>query len=108
MSNPPNTKNFRAWINLMPGSPSKLIVVGEVETSASNKKPVLTRAIPQGTVSQVLILDLHIASQGGIGTQAFQFWPVRHEEDANKGQFTQVSIRWDGEPLMNLKVSEAH
>ncbi|MEJ8561136.1 hypothetical protein QTO30_07795 [Yoonia sp. GPGPB17] len=105
MSQPPKTRSFAAWINLMPGSQPTLIVAGEVETSASNNKPVLKRSsgdAPAGTLQ----LDLTIRNTGGIGTQAFQFWPVRYDQAASRGAFSDVVILWDGEEIMTLPVSE--
>ncbi|GAA6177665.1 hypothetical protein [Sulfitobacter pacificus] len=107
MSHPPRTRNFKAWANLMPGAPSRLIVVGEVETPASNHKPHLSPSSvsnPQGR----LLLDLSINDTGGIGTQAFQFWPARYESPAGQGEYNEVVILWQGSPLMKLPVSEAH
>ncbi len=39
MIQPPRTRNFAAWANRMPGAPSRVIAVGEVETPACNQKP---------------------------------------------------------------------
>lgn len=107
MSQPPNTREFSAWINLMPGAPSKIIVVGEVETSASNKQPSLSVSDRNSPGSSTLHLDLSIHSTGGIGTQAFQYWPARYERPAPQGEFTCVVICWDdGEELIRVPVSE--
>lgn len=107
MSQPPRIRNFNSWINLMPGTPTQLFVTGKVETPASNKQPrlvVSANTPPNG----VLHLDLSIQDTGGVGTQAFQFWPVRHEQPASQGQYTEASIFWDGEELTRLNVSEVH
>ncbi len=108
MSSSPKTQKFSAWINLMPGTDSKIIVVGEVETSASNNLPVLTRTDPQGIIPEHLLLDLSIIEAGEDGTQDIRFRPVRYEEPASQGQFTTVSIQWMGEVILTLDVTEAH
>ncbi len=107
MSSPPQTKSFAAWINLMPGTSSKLFVTGEVETSASNKVPVLT---PSDTPisAKNLALDLGIRATGGIGTQAFGFRPVRYESPSSQDEFHTVTIHWAGEEILTLNVDEAH
>ena len=106
MSKPPRTRKLAAWINLMPGAPSELIVVGEVETSAGNKKPGLSVSAgspPAGA----LHLDLSIHDTGGFGTLAFQFWPVRHEQPAVEDQYKHVVIFWNDAELVRLPVTEA-
>lgn len=107
MSQPPNTRSFRAWINLMPGSPSILVVTGEVETSASNNKPVLTQSNQSGSAG-TLVLDLTIQNIGGMGTQAFQFWPVRFDRPAAQGEFSRVVILWDAQAIMTIPVADTH
>lgn len=107
MSNPPNTKDFAAWINLMPGSPSRLYVVGKVETNAQNLVPRLTRTVPQGTNPTILFVDLTIVPDG-IGPQVVSYQDVRYEETATQGQYSEVAILWEGEPMLCLQVSEAH
>ena len=105
MSQPPRTRDFAAWINLMPGSQPTLFVKGEVETSASNNQPMLMQSsgvVPAGT----LRLELTIQNTGGIGTQAFQFWPTRYDQAASRGAYSRVVILWDGEEIMTLPVSE--
>ena len=108
MSNPPRTKDFSASINLLPGTTTNIIIVGEVETGASTKLPVLKRADPQGIVGAHLLLDLSVQDNGGTGTQAFQFRSVCHEEEASQGQYSKVEIRWMNEILLSLEVTETH
>lgn len=102
----PNIREFNAWINLQPPGPSKLLVVGEVETNSGTMLPSLTRAAPQGINPQQLILDLTIADTGGIGTQDVNFRRARYEEEASAGQFTSVAIRWNGDIISILNISE--
>lgn len=107
MSQPPRTRNFSSWINLMPGSPPTLHVVGEVETPSSNQVPALTVS-DDSPSSGTLHLDLSIHNTGGIGTPAFQFRNVRFEQPSSAGQYTSVVIFWNGEELMHLPVTSAH
>ncbi|MFA3919097.1 hypothetical protein [Ruegeria hyattellae] len=107
MTNPPNTKDFAAWINLMPGSDPKLIVVGKVETSADNMHPKLTRTVPQGANPTIFLLDLTI-EQVGVGSEVIGYRETRHEEHASKGQYFHVAIMWEGTQILQLNVSEAH
>jgi hypothetical protein len=103
MSNPPNIRNFSAWLNRQPPGPSKTIVIGEVETPSSIEVPILAAKLPSSALDGVLKLDLSIQNTGGIGTQAFQYHNARFETEAN--QYQSVEIHWDGELLTTLMVS---
>lgn len=104
----PVTKEWEAWINLMPGGPSSLIVTGRVETNAGNMVPQLTEAKPQGINPKILILDLAIVQQGDVGTSDVAFRDARFTKPAGKGEYTQVEIRFDNAPVALVDVKEAH
>lgn len=104
----PNTKDFTAWINLMPGSKPKLIVIGKVETNAGNLQPKLTEVVPQGINPQILLLNLTIVDTGEIGTEDINYRDVRFEAPANKGQFSNVEVRFEGDLCVTMVVTEAH
>lgn len=108
MSTPPNTQNFSAWINLQPPGPSKLIVIGEVETPSSADIPVLTETDDPRNPSTTLELDLTIRNTGGIGTPAIEFQPVRFEKSASAGQYEKVLILWQGSIINSADVGEAN
>lgn len=101
-------KEWKAWINLMPPPPFQLIVTGKVRTTAGNKVPHLAEASPQGINPKILILDLTIVQQGDVGTTDFEFRDARFEKPAEKGQYTQVAIRYGGEAVATIEVEEAH
>ena len=103
----PNTKDFAAWKNLMPGSIPKLIVVGKVETNATNMHPKLTRANPQGLNQTLLVLDLTI-EEVGAGAQVIGFRDARYEEPTSQNDYSQVAIMWQGAVIEQLDVGEAH
>lgn len=107
MSSCPKTREFSAWINLMPGSDPKLIVAGQVETSASNMHPKLMETIPQGINPQILLLTLTIEETGDLGTQNIAYRPARFDKPAERGQYSQVEISFDGESCLTLDVTEA-
>ncbi|SMH38382.1 hypothetical protein [Mesorhizobium australicum] len=104
----PKTRNWEAWIDLMPGSPSKLIVTGQVETTAGNKVPRLTEAKPQGVNPKILILDLSIVKEGDVGTDDVSYRDARFTKPASRGQYTQVEIRFGTEHVTTIEVGETH
>ena len=103
----PNTKEWSAWINLMPGSTHKLIVVGKVETNAANLKPVLKEAVPQGFNPAILMLDLTIEDDGSTGPQVVGHRDARFEKPAEQGHYTSVTVRFEGEEIADIEVKEA-
>ena len=103
----PNTRNWSAWIDLQPPGPPALHVIGEVEVSASNKRPVLREASPQGINPEILLLDLSIQDTGGIGTPAFEYKEVRFDKSPVRArQYSTVQIRWEGNDIESVNVGE--
>lgn len=108
MPDAPSTQDFATWIDLMPGKPSQIIVKGEVETNGGHLVPVLDKAVPQGFNPQILLLTLSIRDTGMVGTADVTFRPVRYSAPASAGQFSDVTVLWDGQAILNLAVSETH
>ncbi len=93
----PKNKDWYAWEDQMPPIPPgpTLYVTGDVETPGSNIVPVLKPAVPQGTNPKILILDLTLVDTHMPGIPVVDFRPARYERDVEKGEFTQVEIRWE-------------
>lgn len=102
------SRNWNAWINLMPGSKTELIVTGEVETTAGNLVPVLKEAVPQGFNPSILTLELTIERQGNFGTADVAYRNARFEKPAGQGQYDSVSIKHKGTEVVSMVVVEAH
>jgi hypothetical protein len=100
----PRTINWHAWINVMPGPPSRLYVTGEVETGAGNMLPRLTETVPQGINPTVLLLDLTIVQEGDLGIDLVAYRPARFEKPVQPGQYSQVEIRFEGEIVATVDV----
>lgn len=104
----PDVSDFRAWINLQPPGPSKLIVIGKVVTNGGNFVPRLTERVPQGINPTILLLDLTIENTGGVGTTDVAPRDVRFEKAAGKGAYTSVEIHADGDLCQTIIVDEIH
>jgi len=83
-------------------------VDGKVTTNRSNLQPRLTKTNPQGINTAILLLDLTIVDLGGIGTQDVSLRDVRYEERITRGQYSQVSILWEGNIIENIPVTIAN
>jgi hypothetical protein len=106
MADVPQTKDWKAYENRQPGpdGPS-LLVLGKVKITSTNQKPHLTEVEPQGPVSQDLILDLAIKSEGA-GIEPTEPWvEARFERKVSQGQFTSVTIRSGGEIIATTGVT---
>ena len=104
----PQTKDFSAWIDLIPGTESRIIVEGEVLTKGGNMVPELCEAEPDATegAGEVLRLDLTIEDTGKPGTMDINFRPARFETAAAPGQYRRVEIVHEGETKEQLEVVE--
>jgi hypothetical protein len=87
---------FRAWIDLMPPGPHKLIVTGDVVTPTSGWSVTLAPAVPQGINPDILILDVTATPPSGISRPVRTKVPVRFQESPPQRTYTQVSIRHAG------------
>lgn len=103
----PEIKNFRAWENRMPGpSGPALNVSGDVQTSRSNQKVILTERTPPGISPTTLMLDLTIESSG-MGNDVMGSAKATFSKPVEKGQYTSVEIMWKNERLTQLDVGSA-
>jgi hypothetical protein len=102
----PNTRNWKAWEDRQPGPEKiiKLIVTGEVEVSRTNDTPELKVAAPQGINPKILLLNLSINSPGAPGGEQMTWKEVRFEKAVSAGEYTNVSILWEGNEIANCKV----
>jgi|GEM_PF-499003 len=107
----PPTQDWVAVENRMPQigePPPNFYVDGKVTTVRGNLQPRLTKTAPQGSNPAILLLDLAIVDLGGIGTQDAVPRDVRYEERITQGQYSQVSILWQGNIIENIPVTIAN
>ena len=108
MASAPKTRNWSAWIDLMPGKAPALHVRGKVETNAGNFHPDLKEAVPQGINPSILILDLTIVKKGEGGSDDVAYRDAIYDKPAKKGQYTEVHIRFGKDIIEKIKVTETH
>jgi hypothetical protein len=99
----PRNKNWKAWQNLQPPGPPRLIVTGQVELSNTNETPDLREHVPQGINPEILLLDLSITAHG-VGNPVMTWRDVRFEKSIQRDQYSTVEISWDGQRIESLSV----
>jgi hypothetical protein len=83
---------FKAWIDRMPGSRPKLIVVGDVQVPTSGWHVWLSKHVPQGINPNILILDVNATKPSGIVLEVVTTIPLRYEESPPQHEYTQVTV----------------
>jgi hypothetical protein len=100
------TKNWTAWIDLMPPGPKTLHVQGEVRVGTPTSKAVLKVKIPPGINPTILQLNLTVEPHGGpdvmTWVQALYVAPVASGEPVP----TQVEIIEGGKSIATVRVKE--
>ncbi|MBX3305908.1 MAG: hypothetical protein KF751_07625 [Nitrospira sp.] len=105
-----DTRNWRAWIDLMPPKPGDFQVTGEVYASNPGIRPELTPSIPQGINPAILMLDLKLVQQPGMWPQVMTWAKVNYKESMGpkSHRYSEVEIRSNGESIAQIKVEETH
>jgi hypothetical protein len=91
MATSPTTRNWKAWQNLQPPGPPRLIVTGEVQTTNDNQTPNLQEHTPQGINEKILLLDLTITTSG-TGGAVLGWKPVRFQKNIKPNQYSSVDV----------------
>ena len=82
------------------GAKRKLRVTGKVQVGASNEKPVLAEAEPQGINETILILEVSTAHTGEPGLDVLSWEDAFFEKSISEDQYGQGDIR--GHAIMNV------
>lgn len=104
------TRNWKAWQNLQPpiGPTVRLTVTGEFESTNTNQTAHLTEHRPQGINQAILLLSFTV-STSGVGNDVVQWRDVASfKKDVRKGQYTEVSILWEGHPIGKAELESVH
>jgi hypothetical protein len=92
-------QSFHAWIDDMPGAKPKLIVTGELQVPTTGWKAETKRQVPQGINPKDLLLRVDAKAPSGPAGQIVMNLPLRYEEPASPGQFTQVTVLYEKESV---------
>jgi hypothetical protein len=104
------TKNWSAWIDLLPPGPSQFHVVGEVLAGNPGVQTLLVVKEPQGINPAILQLELRLIQQPGEWPQVSTWVKAKYDKVLAPGsaKHTQVQIFLNGASLATVPVKEVH
>ena len=102
------TKDWYAWLDLMPPSPDDLHVIGEVYVSNPGVEPLLVMHEPQGFNPRILLLDLHLCQKPGVWPQVFVWRQARYHKTGRPLRYDQVDILCSGDIIASIPVEDIH
>jgi hypothetical protein len=105
---PLDTREWFAWVDLMPPGPKSFHVVGSVLAPTPGYKATLKPAVPQGINPRQLILDLELIQLPGVWPDVLTWIAARFDEADYKGDYDDVAIRCAGSILAVVPVEEIH
>lgn len=102
------TKNWYAWVNLMPPKPDDFHVVGEVLVGNPGVEAMLCVKEPQGINPKILLLDMHLVQKPGIWPQVMTWVQARYDRILPPGSsgYEQVEIFFENESIALIPVNE--
>jgi hypothetical protein len=99
------TKDWYAWLNLMPPPPDDFHVVGEVYVPNPGVEILLTPKEPQGINPQILLIDIYLLQKPGNWPQNFVWKPARYDKILLAAKYTQVQIFCGDQVIADLTVA---
>jgi hypothetical protein len=98
----PETLEWAAWENRMPGGPRALHVTGDIVLPHAGFEVTLAPMTPQGFNPAILMLELTLAEQPGAHAQAIETRGVRYDVSPYGGGYTAISILHEGEVIADI------
>ena len=102
------TRDWYAWIDLMPPGPKSFHIVGEVYVQNPGVEPLLVPKEPQGINPAILLMDLYLCQRPGLWPQVLVWKPVRYDKVAPGTSYTQVQIFCGDEMIADVPVYEVN
>jgi hypothetical protein len=108
MENILETKNWSAWVDLMPPGPNKLHVEGDVRVGTPISQAVLTPKVPQGITPTILLLDLQVRPHAG--PDVMTWVKARFEKVIVSGSTapSHVEVFFNNTSIAKIAVKEVH
>jgi hypothetical protein len=104
------TRNWYAWINLMPPKPDDFHVIGDALVGNPGVQAELCMREPQGSNPSILLLDLHLVQRPGMWPEVMTWMQCRYDRTLSPidPRYTDVEVFYDGSPIASIKVDEVH
>lgn len=101
-----SNKDFKAWLDKMPGKNNTLHVKGSVEVPTSGWSGSLIERVPPGINPSILILDVKLVKPTGPVSEVISFVSL-HFQKQQAEQYKQVTIAGAGKEF-TIPVSETN
>ena len=102
------TRNWYAWLDLMPPTPDHLHVTGEVYVPNPGVEALLVPHEPQGINPRILMLDLLLCQKPGIWPQVLVWTRAKFERTGRGLRYDQVDILCNGNIIVSIPVEDIH
>jgi len=104
------TRNWYAWINLMPPKPDDFHVVGDILVGNPGIEAQLSVREPQDTNPNILLLDLHLVQKPGMWNQVMTLVQARFDKvlTPNSPMYERVEIFLNNELIEEVPVEEVN
>lgn len=103
------SRDWYAWMDLMPPAPFDLHVVGEIEVANPGVTPLLVPKSPQGINPRILLLDLYLCQAPGNWPSVVVWKQARYDKVLVGDQrYDQVQVFCGETVIADLKVEEVH
>ena len=99
-----DSRDWHAWINLMPPGPNQLHVIGEVQVPNPGVDPILVTKHPQGINPSILLLDLHLIQRPGIWPDVVVWKQARYDKIVHGAQYRQVQVFCGSKVIADIPV----
>lgn len=103
-----DSKDWYAWINLMPPPPDDFHVVGEVLVPNPGVDPLLVPKNPQGINPEILLMDLLLIQRPGIWPQHLVWKQARYDKIGRGFKYREVDVFCGQENIARIKVEEVN
>lgn len=105
---PYDTRDWYAWVNLMPPGPPSFHVVGSVLAPTPGYEARLRPAEPQGINPSQLILEVELVPLPGVWPDVLTWISARYDQKDYDAAYTEVAIRCGGAIYAVTPVEEVH
>jgi len=108
MANLTKTKDWYAWLNLMPPLPNDFHVIGDVLVPNPGVNAVLLPKDSQETNPRILPMDLFLVQQPGYWIQVMTWAQAKYDRVMKGKSYEKVQIFSDGRMIADIPVEEVH